>query len=199
MSFGLDAAIALDFHVHRTRNPSKFTSPFKNKILYLNESRKYLKEFIFSKAWNLILYIRLICDGQDLTDSIRSCHTLVLLNSPGYASGTKPWGRTLANKNNTSSIVHSNITIDSSTNAHRFKRQDYSDGKIEVLSLSTMQMGLIYLGFRGHRIAQCSQVRLELNRPMSVQMDGEPFYLAEPIAVNITHAGQVFVLRNENR
>ncbi|CAF2776644.1 unnamed protein product [Rotaria sp. Silwood2] len=211
ISFGLDAAIALDFHVRRTGDPSKFTSPLKNKILYLNESRKYFKEFFFSGAWNLGLYMRLFCDGQDLTDSIRSCHTLVLLNSSGYASGTNPWIRTLTNRNNTSAIIqrddnsfketstNSNIQIDTSTHTRRFNRQDCSDRKIEVLELNTTQMGLIHLGFKGHRIAQCNQVRLELSRPISVQMDGEPFYLVEPTTVNIIYAGQVSVLRNDNR
>ncbi|CAF5108126.1 unnamed protein product, partial [Rotaria sp. Silwood1] len=51
-------------------------------------------------------------------------------------------------------------------------------------------MALIHLGFRGHRIAQCSQVCLELSRPMPVQMDGEPFYLVEPAIVNIIYTGQ---------
>ncbi|CAF3930109.1 unnamed protein product, partial [Rotaria sp. Silwood1] len=49
---------------------------------------------------------------------------------------------------------------------------------------------------KGHRIAQCSQVCLELSRPMPVQMDGEPFYLVEPAIVNIIYTGQVNVLRN---
>jgi hypothetical protein len=34
---------------------------------------------------------------------------------------------------------------------------------------------------------------------MTAQMDGEPFYLPESVAVNVAHAGQVLVLRNENR
>jgi hypothetical protein len=34
---------------------------------------------------------------------------------------------------------------------------------------------------------------------MTAQMDGEPFYLPESVAVNISHAGQVLVLKNENR
>ena len=45
MSFGLDMAIALDFHDQRTRDPFKFASPLKNKLMYLNESCKYLKDF----------------------------------------------------------------------------------------------------------------------------------------------------------
>ncbi|CAF1375937.1 unnamed protein product, partial [Adineta steineri] len=77
--------------------------------------------------------------------------------------------------------------------------QNFGDEKIEVLGLNTMQMALIHIGFRGTRIAQCRQVRIELNHPMPAHMDGEAFYLARSTAINITHAGQVMVLRNDNR
>ncbi|CAF3546331.1 unnamed protein product [Rotaria socialis] len=74
ISFGLDAAIILDFHIRRLRDPTQFTSSLKNKIFYLNESRKYFKEFLFPPAWNLGLYMKLICDAQnfDRFDSILS-------------------------------------------------------------------------------------------------------------------------------
>ena len=60
-------------------------------------------------------------------------------------------------------------------------------------------MATIHMGFRGTRIAQCNNLRIEICCPMTAQMDGEPFYLPESVAVNITHAGQVLVLRNEAR
>jgi len=241
MSFGLDAAIALEFHDRRTRDPKKFSSPLKNKLMYLNESRKYLHDFARSKMWNLSSYIRLICDGENLTDSIKNCHTLLVLNIPGYASGTNPWGKTSNNSLSSPSIiiqkdsdsfeqistssveladlpantheVYELITLNDCSNDQinspsittannstgRFDRQDFGDKKIEVVGLSTTHMATIHIGFRGLRIAQCSQLRIELFCPMTVQMDGEPFYLPESVAVNITHAGQVLVLRNENR
>jgi hypothetical protein len=242
MSFGLDAAIALEFHDRRKRDPTKFSSPLKNKLMYLNESRKYLNDFARSKMWNLSSYIRLICDGEDLTESIRNCHTLLVLNIPGYASGTNPWGKSSNNSStssqtiiiqkdcdsfqeiSTSSIeiidlpantheVYELVTLNDSpadqinipsittitTSMSRFDRQDFGDKKIEVVGLSTTHMATIHMGFRGTRIAQCSNLRIEICCPMTAQMDGEPFYLPESVAVNITHAGQVLVLRNENR
>lgn len=246
MSFGLDAAIALEFHDRRSRNPSKFSSPLKNKLMYLNESRKYLNDFARSKMWGLSSYIRLICDGENLTDSIKNCHTLLVLNIPGYASGTNPWGKSSSSSNNNSSSSSVSIQKDSDSfeqfstssvdltdlpaNTHevyevitlnecstdqpgspsitttttnnstgRFERQDFGDRIIEVVGLSTTHMATIHIGFRGIRIAQCSQLRIELCCPMTAQMDGEPFYLPESVAVNITHAGQVLVLRNESR
>lgn len=243
MSFGLDAAIALEFHDRRKRDPTKFSSPLKNKLMYLNESRKYLNEFARSKMWNLSSYIRLLCDGEDLTDSIKNCHTLLVLNIPGYASGTNPWGKSSTNNASSSSqtiIIHKDLDsfqeistssieiIDLPANTHevyelvtlndspnelssipsittiatpigRFDRQDFGDKKIEVVGLSTTNMATIHMGFRGTRIAQCNNLRIEICCPMTAQMDGEPFYLPESVAVNITHAGQVLVLRNEAR
>ena len=241
MSFGLDAAIALEFHDRRSRDPAKFSSPLKNKLMYLNESRKYLNDFARSRMWNLSSYIRLICDGENLTHLIQNCHTLLVLNIPGYASGTNPWGKTSMaslsqpgasiqrDSDSFEQISTSSVDLaDMPANAHdvyelvtlnecsidpisassrttpgplttRFERQDFGDKKIEVVGLSTTHMATIHIGFRGTRIAQCSQLRVDLCCPMTAQMDGEPFYLPESVAVNITHAGQVLVLRNENR
>jgi diacylglycerol kinase family enzyme len=243
MSFGLDAAIALEFHDRRSRDPAKFSSPLKNKLMYLNESRKYLNDFARSRMWNLSSYLRLICDGENLSHLIQNCHTLLVLNIPGYASGTNPWGKTSTNNTlaqpitiiqkdpdsfeqiSTSSVelvdlpantheVYEIVTLNdcsteqnnsvpkttiSNSTTGRFERQDFGDRKIEVVGLSTTHMATIHIGFRGIRIAQCSQLRIEICGPMTAQMDGEPFYLPESVAVNITHAGQVLVLRNENR
>jgi hypothetical protein len=234
ISFGLDAAVVLDFHDSRMRHPSRFTSPFKNKLLYLNIARHYFREFVSWRTWNLEPYMRLICDGKDLTHTLRRCHTIVLLNIPSYGSGTHPWSRTSVNSVPISSTIQdendrcdqitSNIfegvnpsdsickdlyfatpdisnIVESPTTSNTtdpIERQNIGDRKIEVLGLDSMQMALIHLGFRGHHIAQCSEVRIELIRSMPVHMDGDPFYLPESTAVNVTHAGQVLVLRNEH-
>ncbi|UJR12886.1 hypothetical protein I4U23_017060 [Adineta vaga] len=115
-SFGLDVAITLNFHDQRTQNPSKFSSSLKNKFLYLNESCKYLDEFAQAAMWNLASYICLICDGEDLTDTIRYCHTLVILNIPG----------------NLPSIISKDIF--QCIKSNNFDRQDFDDKKIEVVA-----------------------------------------------------------------
>ena len=210
MSFGLDAAVVLDFHARRTLDSTKFTSPFKNKLLYLNEARKYFREFALGIGWNLGPYTRLICDGRDFTDSIRSCHSLVLLNITSFGSGTRPWNSLWTNIIGSSSNIREDddddlekndivpSTITTTTTNETFgplEAQNCGDGKIEVLGLSTTQMALIHLGFPGNRIAQCRQVRIEFTHPMPVHMDGDPFYLPASIALHVTHAGQVMVLR----
>ncbi|CAF3757681.1 unnamed protein product [Rotaria sordida] len=229
ISFGLDAAVVLDFHNKRMQNPSKFTSPMKNKLMYLNIGRQYFREFALWRAWNLRSYMRIICDGQDMTNSLRHCHTVVFLNIPSYGSGTHPWSRTYQNStsisNNIQNQINSNTfhdidppdfsyynrkfasedisnTIESSrasvTN-DQIGRQSIDDHKIEVIGLDSIQMALIHIGFRGRRIAQCSQARIELIRSMPVHMDGDPFYLPQSTAINVTHAGQVLVLTNDNK
>ena len=215
ISFGLDAAFVFDYDERRRRDPSKFTSPLKNKMLCINESFKYFNDFAFGIAWDLSSYLRLLCDDQDMTESIRHCHSLVILNTRSFGSGTHPWGRTSTNNrgendSSDSASTNSSRTGYSSTYTYetngtatstveRFDAQNFGDRKIEVLGLNTTQMALIRMGFHGHRIAQCNEVRIELNHPMPVHMDGGPFYLAGSVAVNIVHAGQLVVLRNEKQ
>ncbi|CAF4027189.1 unnamed protein product, partial [Rotaria sp. Silwood2] len=235
ISLGLDAAVVLDFHDKRMRDSSKFTSPMKNKLIYLNCARHYFREFALWRAWNLRSYMRIICDGQDMTNSLRHCHTVVLLNIPSYGSGTHPWSRTYQHSTSISNNIQhqtekfNQINVntfqnidppDYSYNQCKFAREDISntvessrasatnnqigrqsidDHKIEVVGLDSIQMALIHIGFRGRRIAQCSQVRIEIIRSMPVHMDGDPFYLPQSTAINVTHAGQVLVLRNDHK
>ncbi|UJR12320.1 hypothetical protein I4U23_016497 [Adineta vaga] len=201
LSFGLDAAVVLDFHHQRIQNPSRFTSPTKNKFLYINISRKYLKEFVLWKSWSLFPYMKLICDGVDLTDSLRSCHSLILLNIPSYGSGARPWART---SNNISSETTDDNHLNQAFQSNRqnsstiFQQQSFADRKIEVLGVNSLEMAFIHIGCRGQRIAQCHQVTIELDRSMPVHMDGEPFYLSRSTAIHITHAGQVLLLSNSS-
>ena len=185
MSFGLDAAIALEFHDERTRDPSKFSSPLKNKLMYVNEIGKYFNDFARANIWNLSSYIRLICDGEDRTNALRNCHTLIILNIPSYAAGTNPWGNS--------------VNLFEFLSGTSFEQQDFGDRLIEVVGLSTAHMAAIHLGLPGIRIAQCRQLNLELCSPITAQMDGEPFYLSSSIMINITHAGQVCLLKNKTK
>ncbi|CAF3935368.1 unnamed protein product [Rotaria sordida] len=199
-------------------------------------------DFARANTWNLGSYIRLICDGRNLTDAIRDCHTLVVLNIPGYAAGTNPWGKSsstspvifhsdqssisqIASNSTDERSVSSVNVFDSLADIHEasksatlnedgihqmassstatiltdcVERQDFGDQKIEVIGLSAVHMATIHMGFSGNRIAQCNQLRIEFCSPMTAQMDGEPFYLPASVAININHAGQVLVLKNQN-
>ncbi len=117
----------------------------------------------------LFTYIRLICDGQNLTNTLHNCHTLVVLNIRGYAIGTNRWensfleSSTLGNINQILSINSSRYPTlrkktyalvnlnDCRTNELEtslmtttlsdgcFDRQDFGDRKIEVVGLSTLK------------------------------------------------------------
>ncbi|CAF3885679.1 unnamed protein product [Rotaria sordida] len=230
-------------------NVSTLSSPIQQKrksgfqiSRKLQPSCKHMSDFAQANMWNLGSYIRLICDGHDLTDAIRNCHTLVVLNISGYASGTNPWRKSSSTSSTVpytdqpltfqrisdsiDDIKMSSVNVfDSLADTHEaieftnlnecrihqtasssattvppncFEQQDFSDQKIEVVGLSTTHMATIHIGFGGNRIAQCNQLRIELCSPMTAQMDGEPFYLPASVALNINHAGQVFVLKNQN-
>ena len=185
LSLGLDAAVILDFHVRRTRDSSRFTSPMMNKLLYLNAARRYFREFCLWRSWDLFPYIQLICDGKNITESIRHCHTIVFLNIASYGSGTRPWPR--STRSSDGDVIG------------QFTRQEFGDQRIEIFGLDATQMALIHVGFRGRRIAQCSEARIELSRSMPVHFDGEPFYLDRSMAMNISHAGQVLLLERSER
>ncbi|CAF1153122.1 unnamed protein product [Rotaria sordida] len=230
-------------------NVSTLSSPIQQKrksgfqiSRKLQPSCKHMSDFAQANMWNLGSYIRLICDGHDLTNAIRNCHTLVVLNISGYASGTNPWRKSSSTSSTVpytdqpltfqrisdsiDDIKMSSVNVfDSLADTHEaieftnlnecrihqtasssattvppncFEQQDFSDQKIEVVGLSTTHMATIHIGFGGNRIAQCNQLRIELCSPMTAQMDGEPFYLPASVALNINHAGQVFVLKNQN-
>ena len=75
-----------------------------------------------------------------------------------------------------------------------FSDQSFGDGKFEIVGLDCVQMAFIHVGCRGRRIGQGRHVRIVLKRPMPIHMDGEPFCLPEKSIVDITHAGQVWML-----
>lgn len=183
LSFGLDGAVVLDFHSLRKRRPSIFTSPTMNKLIYLTLSQRYLKEFVCFRSWHLYPYVNLICDEVDLTDSIRHCHSLILLNIPSYGSGTRPWRS-------------SPFSCASAREDETLARQSFDDGLIEVIGLDSLDMTLIHLGLSGRRICQGKHVRLEFARPMPGHMDGEAFCLAKLTTVDVRREEQVSLIRH---
>lgn len=189
-SFGLDGAVVLDFHHHRLTHPDQFTSPLKNKFIYLNLSRKYWKEFLFFRSWDLFSSMRLILDGEDFSQSLRYCHSIVLLNIPSYGSGTRPWTGGLPKQNLIKQSMKKKRNSSSSFDASP------TDGKLEILGLSSIEMTLIHLGFRARRIGQAHHVQIDLLHSMPVHMDGDPFYLLPNTSIEIHHDGQVPLLNH---
>lgn len=74
-SIGVDASIALRFHMERTQNPEKFNSRAKNKVMYA----QYGASEVFKASYaNLNESLRLRVDGHDV--SLPVIQGLVFLN-----------------------------------------------------------------------------------------------------------------------
>lgn len=147
IGIGVDAQIAYEFHVAREENPEKFSSRFKNKSVYMQLSLQKM----MTKAPDLDKMVRLTVDGKDI--KLPSLVGIVLLNIGSWAAGADAWGST----------------------SDEFDPCSYSDGKLEVVGLSgIMHMGQVHSGMRtGLRLAQGTNVKIELLCPVAVQVDGE--------------------------
>lgn len=182
LSLGLDGAVVLDFHERRLTDPSAFTSPWKNKFIYLNVARGHWKEFVFWRCWDLSSSVKLFCDETDFSGSLRHCQSLLILNIGSYGSGTRPW---------TGAFSRDGA-------GGGFAASSSDDERLEVLGLSALDMTLIHVGCRARRVTQCAEVRVELYTPMPVHIDGDPFFLGQPTNIRISHSGQVTLLERSH-
>lgn len=149
---GIDAELSLDFHQAREEEPSKFTSRFHNKGVYvrvglqkMNHSRSLHKE------------IRLQVEQQEV--ELPSIEGLIFINIPSWGSGADLWG---------------------SDSDSRFEKPRMDDGLLEVVGVTgVMHMGQVQGGLRsGIRIAQGAYFRVTLLKATPVQVDGEPWVQA---------------------
>ncbi|KAG9511064.1 Eye-specific diacylglycerol kinase, partial [Fragariocoptes setiger] len=163
-SIGVDAHIALEFHTAREAHPERFNSRLRNKMFYGQAGGKDL----LKRKWkDLSDYVTLYCDGQDMTGRLKDLkvHSVLCLNVPYFASGTRPWPPT----------TPTNLS---------FTTPKTDDGLIEVIGLTTYQLPLLQAGGHGTCIVQCRNVRMITSRTIPVQVDGEPCMLA-PSIINI--------------
>ncbi|XP_040568365.1 eye-specific diacylglycerol kinase isoform X2 [Lepeophtheirus salmonis] len=147
-SVGIDAHIALQFHKARNNNPEHFTSRTRNLLFYGLEGGKDL----FKQQWrNLMNHVRIVCDGEDFTDKLKAygAHSVLFLNIKSYAGGTKPWNR----KNGT---------------------QDIADGLLEVVAMDNLDLAILHAGGSGTSVCQCREAVITSNKPLPMQIDGEP-------------------------
>ncbi|XP_026136105.1 diacylglycerol kinase theta-like [Carassius auratus] len=159
---GIDAELSLDFHHAREEDPDKFNSRFHNKGVYVKVGLQKL-----SHTRNLHKDIRLEVDKQEV--ELRSIEGLIFLNIPSWGSGADLWG---------------------SDSESRFGRPRIDDGMLEVVGVTgVVHMGQVQSGMRsGIRIAQGSYIRITVNKPIPVQVDGEP-WIQSPGQIIISAAG----------
>ncbi|CAD6193988.1 unnamed protein product [Caenorhabditis auriculariae] len=173
-SIGADAHVALQFHHSRSANPQMLNSRLKNRIAYGGLGTIDL----FKRSWkDLSEFITLECDGVDVTGRIKELklHCILFHNITYYAGGTIPWGTD---------------NSDAKTSC--------CDGKVEVLGFTTATLATLQMGGKGERIAQCSRVRVVTQKPIPMQVDGEPCLLA-PSIIHLNFHSKVPMLRREKK
>ncbi|XP_042625905.1 diacylglycerol kinase theta-like [Cyprinus carpio] len=169
---GIDAELSLDFHHAREEDPDKFNSRFHNKGVYVKVGLQKL-----SHTRNLHKDISLQVDRQDL--ELPSIEGLIFLNIPSWGSGADLWG---------------------SDSDSRFERPRIDDGMLEVVGVTgVVHMGQVQSGLRsGIRLAQGSYIRISVNKPIPVQVDGEP-WIQSPGQIIISAAGPTVCMLRKSK
>ncbi|XP_015228773.1 PREDICTED: diacylglycerol kinase theta [Cyprinodon variegatus] len=159
---GIDAELSLDFHLAREGEPDKFTSRFHNKGVYVKVGLQKI-----SHGRSLHKELQLQVDSQQVP--LPNIEGLIFLNISSWGSGADLWG---------------------SEADSRFARPRIDDGLLEVVGVTgVVHMGQVHGGLRsGIRIAQGNYIRLTLSKPITVQLDGEP-WIQPPGHIIISAAG----------
>jgi len=195
-SIGVDAAIALKFHLQREKNPEKFNSRFKNKLRYFQAGTS---EQLAATCTKLSNFLEIICDGKKL--ELPSLEGIAILNIPSIYGGANIWGEPEKKRKRRKKSSGSSGDEPESLGS---VSQDISDRKLEVVGLeNSLYVGQIIAGVRQHglRLAQCSTVVIKIMKTMPMQIDGEPWMQA-PAQITINHKNQspmCVAPRNEKR
>ncbi|KAK0604402.1 hypothetical protein LWI29_015342 [Acer saccharum] len=174
LGIGCDAKVAYEFHVTRQENPEKFSSRFVNKLRYAREgARDIMDRTCADLPWHVWLEV----DGKDIQIP-KDSEGLIVLNIGSYMGGVDLWQN------------------DSEHDDDDFRLQSMHDKVLEVVCIcGAWHLGKLQVGLsQARRLAQGKVIRIHASSPFPVQIDGEPF-IQQPGCLEITHHGQVFMLR----
>jgi len=153
MSVGVDASVALQFHLERERNPKKFQSRAGNKSWY---GWFGFKETM-SASTPLNQAVEVLLDGKPLPLN-PTIEGLVVLNIDKYSAGKDLWNTKKASEPD-------------------YRTPTSNDGLFEVIGfLGTVHLAKIQTGIsNGVRLGQASSIELRITSEIPAQVDGEPF------------------------
>lgn len=173
LGIGCDAKVAYKFHTTREERPEKFSSQFVNKLRYAKEGAKDMMDRTCAVLpWQ----VRLEVDGKYI-DIPKESEGVIVLNIGSYMGGVDLWQNDYEHEDD-------------------FSLQNMHDKVLEVVSVcGAWHLGKLQVGLsQARRLAQGNTIRIHLSSPFPVQIDGEPF-IQQPGSIEITHHGQVFMLR----
>lgn len=173
LGIGCDAKVAYDFHVNREEKPEKFYSQFLNKLRYAKEGAKDIMD---RTCADLPWEVRLEVDGEDI-EIPKDAEGVLVLNIGSYMGGVDLWQNDYEHDDD-------------------FELQSMHDKMLEVVCIcGTWHLGKLQVGLsQARRLAQGKLIRINTCTPFPVQIDGEP-WIQQPGCLEITHRGQVFMLR----
>ncbi|KAL3844781.1 hypothetical protein ACJIZ3_002184 [Penstemon smallii] len=173
LGIGCDAKVAYEFHMNREENPEKFCSQFVNKLRYAREgARDMMDRACADLPWQVWLEV----DEKDIQIP-KDAEGLIVLNIGSYMGGVDLWQNDYEHDDN-------------------FDHQYMHDKMLEVVCVTgSWHLGKLQVGLsQATRLAQGKVIRIHVSSPFPVQIDGEPF-IQQPGCLEITHHGQVFMLR----
>ncbi|KAF9608424.1 hypothetical protein IFM89_009790 [Coptis chinensis] len=173
LGIGCDAKVAYEFHLTREERPDKFCSQFVNKLRYAKEGAKDIMD---RTCADLPWQVQLEVDGK-FVKIPKDAEGVIVLNIGSYMGGVDLWQNDYDHDDD-------------------FNLQSMHDKMLEVVCISgAWHLGKLQVGLsQARRLAQGEVIRIHVSTPFPVQIDGEPF-IQNPGCLEITHHGQVFMLR----
>jgi len=172
-SLGFDATVAYLFHHERENHPEKFTSPLKNKLIYVEKSPAALRSPKLRKR--VVMYV-----NNDKGELIKlkipkSCRAIIIMNIQSYAGGHRLSNEGSSDDGLVEVIFVSNL----------------------VRAVTSLSVGPILPFFLFKVGAQTNKVCIRTKCPLHFQVDGEP-WLQEEGVIQIKFHSRNAILEKEN-
>ncbi|KAL7509710.1 hypothetical protein ACHAXN_011951 [Cyclotella atomus] len=164
LSLGFDANIAYLFHHDREAHPERFTSPLKNKLIYVQKSPAALKAPKLKKRMKILVARK---DGELCNLPIpKSCRAVILMNIRSYGGGN--------HLSKDGSPADGLIEVIFASNLIR--------------TVTSVGMGKVAPFMLLNVAAQTNRVLFRTTSPLHCQVDGEPWLQSEGVIQVKFHA-----------